>query len=685
MLSKKSQEKLYKDKDINVYTVKLLEKMQLLIKDISNQLQQYLINLKNYIDDSEKVSSHLNKKISRLINDIKDQNDPNYIDITENKKKIMEEIKDISKAYDRKIFIIYENNLLENIKKYNQDLNEIINDKMPEANFQPPNINSFSNEDSNVRFNYEIVSYKENNDSKSLIQDYNSFIDSKIPDDSLNAQVKKNNIKISCKCTICNENEIINFCEICNKLFCESCYNSIKEAHPHKSIFFITNLKSEIELKRNLFINSLRYMIKSLLLKGNELINSEYIKFGNSSNSSFENLFNNDINKSNSSPNINYIKRIIFNYPYLEKFNFESELKFLTNLNKIIINDLDKKIIKTESFHISEMNKYLIRSIAQIFVDDKINLLSDALEKIENNFLSDDDYNGVNNEVLNNEKIGFKIDENEFMEKKNLFYYVVYIMPQRKNIIYNNQNIKAVFTNLIKEYLNIEANNILISFNNKKSLINAYIKMEPFMTNKIKQIKYNYPDFEKLYEYKTIYDYILKILKDKNFFDISGNTICFNSNCNLIRGMEKYYPPYKWFGIGLNVIDKYDDNEWLDIDSKKWAIAYYSFSQTLSSNQILEELNKIIIKGELIEEKFTSSSKDKRNRGKKVGNGVYLYQDIEMAERFTGKILIKEKRYKIVLMAKVLTEKIREPEDINYWILDKKFIRFYRILIKEDD
>ena len=34
-------------------------------------------------------------------------------------------------------------------------------------------------------------------------------------------------------------------------------------------------------------------------------------------------------------------------------------------------------------------------------------------------------------------------------------------------------------------------------------------------------------------------------------------------------------------------------------------------------------------------------------------------------------------------MAKVLIDEIREPNDINFWILDKKYIRFYRILVKE--
>ena len=34
-------------------------------------------------------------------------------------------------------------------------------------------------------------------------------------------------------------------------------------------------------------------------------------------------------------------------------------------------------------------------------------------------------------------------------------------------------------------------------------------------------------------------------------------------------------------------------------------------------------------------------------------------------------------------MVKVLNEKIREPEDINFWILNKKYARIYRVLIKK--
>ena len=116
MSTKISQEKPFKDRDINIQTIKLLEKMESLIQDISQQLKQYQINLKTYIDETIEVSDLLNNRINNLKNFIKDQNDPNYIDIKEYREKMVNEIKDISKKYDKNIFIIHENNYLKNIQ-----------------------------------------------------------------------------------------------------------------------------------------------------------------------------------------------------------------------------------------------------------------------------------------------------------------------------------------------------------------------------------------------------------------------------------------------------------------------------------------------------------------------------------------------------------------------------------------
>jgi hypothetical protein len=34
-------------------------------------------------------------------------------------------------------------------------------------------------------------------------------------------------------------------------------------------------------------------------------------------------------------------------------------------------------------------------------------------------------------------------------------------------------------------------------------------------------------------------------------------------------------------------------------------------------------------------------------------------------------------------MSKVMEQKIRQPPELNYWILDEKYIRPYRILFQE--
>ena len=51
----------------------------------------------------------------------------------------------------------------------------------------------------------------------------------------------------------------------------------------------------------------------------------------------------------------------------------------------------------------------------------------------------------------------------------------------------------------------------------------------------------------------------------------------------MFRGTEKYNPPYGWIGIGLKVLNIYEDNHWLEDKTKysKWAIAYYGVGHTL--------------------------------------------------------------------------------------------------------
>ena len=198
------------------------------------------------------------------------------------------------------------------------------------------------------------------------------------------------------------------------------------------------------------------------------------------------------------------------------------------------------------------------------------------------------------------------------------------------------------------------------------------------------------PILNKLYEVKLLSDKFLcyECHIPKKFFDFRGNTVNPNSSNNLIRGTEKYDPPYGWIGIGLNVLDEYDNgnNDWLmnNTKSSEWAIAYRGISPNYQSYKINQLLKYIITKKDLNNAISTINEKtnDKRNWGK-VGKGIYLTPNIRIAEKYTKIISINNKKYKVLFMARVYIKGIREPENNYFWVLNNENIRIYRILFKE--
>ena len=132
-------------------------------------------------------------------------------------------------------------------------------------------------------------------------------------------------------------------------------------------------------------------------------------------------------------------------------------------------------------------------------------------------------------------------------------------------------------------------------------------------------------------------------------------------------------------------MNEYKDKDWLynKSNTSKWAIAYYGIGQFLPYNRVKDKLNNVILNSDLKISKKFKDYKDKRHPNNTVGEGICLSPKINLAEKYSGIILINGKRYKVVLMAKVLIEKIRELYDIEFWILNKDDIRFYRILLKE--
>ena len=77
------------------------------------------------------------------------------------------------------------------------------------------------------------------------------------------------------------------------------------------------------------------------------------------------------------------------------------------------------------------------------------------------------------------------------------------------------------------------------------------------------------------------------------------------------------------------------------------------------------------------------NSPDKRHKDKKIGDGIYLCPNLEHSEPYAGIIILNKRKYKIALMARVLIDQIRELKDLKYFVLDKQYIRIYRILLKE--
>jgi hypothetical protein len=379
----------------------------------------------------------------------------------------------------------------------------------------------------------------------------------------------------------------------------------------------------------------------------------------------------------------NYIKRK-FVFPYIDNFdNFElqPQIDFLKKSNSFLKDELNINVTDlNNSFHISEMNRSLLSSIQNIFIDEKINLFKEALSIIESNFYSFDE------DIINEkQKLEDNKYESEFNLNKNKFYYSITLTPMRSKSDYSFYDFKIIKENLIDKIssnLAIEKSNILVSFNNKSFFIDYFLRTNEFFSSPFMKIKFNYENLVELHELKMINDLLCVQYELNASLDYRGNFIIPNKNLNVKRGTEKYDPPYGWIGFGLKVINKYDNNEWLDdtTESSKWAIAYHGLGRMSSNDEIKQILKNIISEKEGLvsgPSQIKCHFKDIRHPGKKIGTGVYLTPSINIAEDYSGIIQLNNKKYKIVLMVKVLIKKIRQPEDFNYWILNEKDIRVY--------
>ena len=164
------------------------------------------------------------------------------------------------------------------------------------------------------------------------------------------------------------------------------------------------------------------------------------------------------------------------------------------------------------------------------------------------------------------------------------------------------------------------------------------------------------------------------------------------------RGGKDYDPPIGFNGIGLKVMDKYDngDNTWLGMNNVpgEWCVAYHGVASGQSSDNVKS------VTGKIVNTEFKAGGgqahrncPDQYHPGKNVGTGVYCTPTIKTAsDQYAGISEINGIRYKTVLMVRVKPSAIRHCDKCsdskapyNYWVVNGTTdeIRPYRILYKK--
>ena len=158
------------------------------------------------------------------------------------------------------------------------------------------------------------------------------------------------------------------------------------------------------------------------------------------------------------------------------------------------------------------------------------------------------------------------------------------------------------------------------------------------------------------------------------------------------RGGKPYNSPEGWIGIGLKVLDKFDNgnNLWIGMINcpGEWCVAYHGVGRGKTSKKVKYITKKIIYTTFLPgQNQFHGTCNDINNPGNEVGEGVYVTPNVEIACSYSGKSEINGKKYYTVLMVRVKPSAIRQcncPTAKDYWVVNGTTdeIRPYRILYK---
>ena len=82
----------------------------------------------------------------------------------------------------------------------------------------------------------------------------------------------------------------------------------------------------------------------------------------------------------------------------------------------------------------------------------------------------------------------------------------------------------------------------------------------------------------------------------EKYLDKKGNTIFYYNPEGSQRGGERYVVPVGWMGFGIEVTERYNEEDWLANDGRQgeWAVAYHGFGCKMQSDQIKSIIKTII-------------------------------------------------------------------------------------------
>ena len=373
-------------------------------------------------------------------------------------------------------------------------------------------------------------------------------------------------------------------------------------------------------------------------------------------------------------------------------------LKDMCDYGKIIKAEIDndEKKLNKEFIHIKELNSMKYSYDQDLFA---LNLLAQSLDSNGIQVvIAKDSANIPDEEALANlqfivnglyskRKFSFRFDFGEEKNEKLLeggeeYDEFIYELKQKLSIAFNKS-----------------PDDIIITFPERGSFqVQIIFQSDDFNEFSDKEFEDKFRNeivFPELKYLKSIHsDVIMGACKlTKRQLDPRGNRSS-GWGVNENRGSKPYYPPLGWIGIGLKVMDKYENNIWIGMSNSpgEWCVAYHGVGNNLTSNQVKH------ISGQIYKGNFKAGSgqahkncPDKYHYGKLVGVGVYCTPKPDIAESYAGISEINGKRYKTILMVRVKPEAIRNCDicynsnNDKYWVVDGTTdeIRPYRILYKE--